>query len=344
MGSSLLSIRINWFYLLGGALLWSCFYAVMLHDVFDLAIGFAAIDSFIANSILLVSVFVAFNALRFYQPSADRIWFMLAAVIILSTLVVLAEQFALAMIFSNQVDQDFFEQTLLLRVGFALLGNAAAIGVGFQWYNINEQQEIQERKESIERMSKEAELFKLRHQLQPHFLFNSLNSINALITIEPQQARTMVQQLSAFLRGTIRGEDQTTVTLKEELEYLSLYLAIEQVRFGHRLATQITADDESNQAKLPPLLLQPLMENAIKFGLYGTTGDVRITLVASLKNGMLEVSISNPVDDDVETQRGTGFGLKAIKRRLFLIFGRTDLLETVKSTSEFKATLKIPQL
>ena len=106
------------------------------------------------------------------------------------------------------------------------------------WYNWQEQSEQEVRKQDAEKLTKEAELFKLRQQLQPHFLFNSLNSINALIGSRPQEARKMVQQLSDFLRGTIRKEEHQWVTLKEELQYLQLYLDIEKVRFGHRLFTK----------------------------------------------------------------------------------------------------------
>ena len=146
------------------------------------------------------------------------------------------------------------------------------------WYNWQEQQKNEERKTDAEKLAKEAELFKLRQQLQPHFLFNSLNSINALIGIRPEEARKMVQQLSDFLRGTIKKEETQWVKLKEEMQYLQLYLDIEKVRFGNRLATVIEIDEATQQMKLPALLLQPIVENAIKFGLYDTTGETVIRM------------------------------------------------------------------
>ena len=121
-------------------------------------------------------------------------------------------------------------------------------------------------------MAKESELFKLRQQLQPHFLFNSLNSINALIGNRPDEARKMVQQLSDFLRGTIKKEETQWVTLQEEMQYLQLYLDIEKVRFGNRLSTAIEIGEDVSEMTLPALILQPIVENAIKFGLYDTTG------------------------------------------------------------------------
>jgi len=103
------------------------------------------------------------------------------------------------------------------------------------------------------------------------------------------------------LRGTIKSDDVKSVLLQEELDHINLYLDIEKVRFGHRLQTVIDIDEEALELSIPPLLLQPLMENAIKFGLYGTTDDVLIELKASAVNNTLQVQISNPFDKDVNT-------------------------------------------
>ncbi len=146
------------------------------------------------------------------------------------------------------------------------------------------------------------------------------------------------------MRGTIKSDDVKSVLLQEELDHINLYLDIEKVRFGHRLQTVIDIDEEALELSIPPLLLQPLMENAIKFGLYGTTDDVLMELKASAVNNTLQVQISNPFDKDVNTQAGTGFGLSSIERRLNLIFNRNDLLSINKEAATFTATIKIPQL
>jgi LytS/YehU family sensor histidine kinase len=217
--------------------------------------------------------------------------------------------------------------------------------ISLLWYTQEEQQEMEARKTEAERLTKEAELFKLRQQLQPHFLFNSLNSISALTGSQPEKARHMIQQLSDFLRGTLRRDDQQWSTLKEELEYLQLYLDIEKVRFGYRLQTTINCEEASLQMKLPSLLLQPIVENAIKFGLYDTVGEVMISISAVKKNDLLEVRVENPFDaETAQPLRGTGFGLASIKRRLFLLFARQDLLETTSENDIFITTITIPQL
>lgn len=188
------------------------------------------------------------------------------------------------------------------------------------------QDEMQD-EEQAQQLRKDAELFKLRQQLQPHFLFNSLNSINALIGREPQRARQMVQQLSDYLRNTIKKEDNSFISFGEEMDDLRLYLAIEQVRFGHRLHVEEHLELECEGMKVPPFLLQPLVENAIKYGLYGTTGSVIINITVRAINKELLFTISNPYDADTVTVKGTGFGLESIRRRLYLLFARNDLLK-----------------
>jgi two-component system LytT family sensor kinase len=192
-------------------------------------------------------------------------------------------------------------------------------------------------------MAREAELQKLQLQLQPHFLFNSLNSINALVLINSSRARDMVQQLSDFLRATLKRADEQWITLKEELAYLELYLSIEKVRFGHRLDIQIESDDQIHIWLVPPLLIQPLVENAIKFGLYGTTEQVTIHIKTERIHDALQISISNPFDADMQPQEGSGFGLSGLQRRLYLLYARNDLLKTTIENNHFTVQLTLPE-
>ncbi len=189
---------------------------------------------------------------------------------------------------------------------------------------------------------KEAELFKLRQQLQPHFLYNSLNSISALILIAPEKAQEMIGKLSDFLRSSVQHESENTLPVRDELKYIQSYLAIEAVRFGDRLCVNIHTQ-YNDKATLPPFLLQPILENAIKFGLYGRTGQVSIDINITSDQHMLIISVSNPYDVNVLPPKGTGFGLEGIQRRLYLLFARTDLLEKKKDGDHFTTILKIPQ-
>ncbi|RFS25139.1 sensor histidine kinase [Chitinophaga silvatica] len=229
----------------------------------------------------------------------------------------------------------------------AFVGWMTISGTGFRsqmWYDAVDQQKDQKRKEDTQKIVKDAELFKLRQQLQPHFLFNSLNSINALIMLRPKEAREMVLKLSDFLRGSLKQEDDHWITLEEELKYLQLYLDIEKVRFGHRLSTNVVREESTQKLLMPPMLLQPVVENAIKFGLYDTTGEIVISIRSWLEGQLLYISIENPFDSESSLpNKGTGFGLSSIQRRLYLLFARQDLLETKSANGIFTTIIKVPQ-
>ena len=254
-------------------------------------------------------------------------------------------KFGLSSVFNNNPQYvDVLNKSMTIRFDIAFLVTGCVALTSMLWYNLQEQKETELRKADTEKLSKDAELFKLRQQLQPHFLFNSLNSINALIGNQPAQARKMIHQLSDFLRGTLKKEENEWVSADEEFQHLQLYLEIEKVRFGHRLNTKITLDESGGPLYLPAMLLQPIVENAIKFGLYDTTEDVTIYIEAKKTETFLVISVQNPFDPQTSSPRqGTGFGLNSVQRRLYLLFGRNDLLTTEINNNLFITTVKIPQ-
>ncbi len=302
-------------------------------------------DSLVSTGLLLLASLLVINSAKYYLPSTYQLVGILLSALILSLLWLFISNSLLKITFRSSVAYlDFLQNSLLVRfvLGFFILiivTTAATL-----LYNWQERQKENQRKADVEALSREAELFKLRQQLQPHFLFNSLNSINALIALDPPQARKMVQQLSDFLRGTLKKEESKMVTLEEEIGYLNLYLEIEKVRFGNRLQTRIDIGDDCKTALLPTLLLQPIVENAIKFGLYDTTGQTLITIHGHSEGNELIISVKNPFDPETSTpKKGTGFGLSSVKRRLYLLFARTDLLATGAEGNIFETIVKIPQ-
>ncbi|HYM94484.1 MAG TPA: histidine kinase [Chitinophagaceae bacterium] len=330
----------------------SCWLAVMFDITFVLkryGLGWdwsvAVIDSLVSCIILFVFCLLIMTMLRFHTPRQKNyfnifIW----CAFITGIWLALSHWLLTLLLGNNEGYSSFLNHSMIVRgsIGFLLSG---CVTLAFViWYNWEEQQENEKRKQDAEKLAKEAELFKLRQQMQPHFLFNSLNSINALIGIKPEEARKMVQQLSDFLRGTLKKEDHQLVTLQEELQYLQLYLDIEKVRFGNRLETNIECDELTRQMKLPALLLQPIVENAIKFGLYDTMGETLICINASAEDNSLILKVQNPFDPETSaTNQGTGFGLQSVQRRLYLLFGRSDLLVTDSKGNIFTTVVKIPQ-
>ena len=311
---------------------------------FGLSWQTAVVDSVINAILLILACLLVIMMLQYYLPQKEKYFHLVTWCILITVIIIVLTKVILKNIYAGNEEYIlFFNRSLWVRTSLDFLLLGCIILISVIWYNWQEQSEKEERKQDAEKLAKEAELFKLRQQLQPHFLFNSLNSINALIGSRPGEARKMVQQLSDFLRGTIRKEEHQWVTLKEELQYLELYLDIEKVRFGHRLSTMIECDESLDELKLPALLLQPIMENAIKFGLYDTVDEIEISLKAAREENNLVIIVTNPFDPETSVPKGTGFGLQSVHRRLYLLFARTDLVTTEVKENIFTTTIKIPQ-
>ena len=324
---------------------WALIQTLLVHRFF-IPWGIALKDSFISSTLLGLASFGAITLYRYYQPGKSNRIYRLFFAFIISLLFCAAVHWTLHYLFSDDAYYlQFLAASMPLRFIISFLIIAFVTLLNWLWNTMMEQQKFEDRKMEAEQLIKDAELSSLRQQLQPYFLFNSLNSISALAGTKPNEARKMIQQLSDFLRGTLKKDEQKIVPLREELDHLGLYLEIEKVRFGHRLNIEISAQDESLAATLPPLLLQPIVENAIKFGLYDTIGQITISLSSRLENAYLNIEIRNPFDPKTQNaNQGTGFGLNSIQRRLLLLYSRNDLLVTEKKDSQFITKLKIPQL
>jgi len=305
----------------------------------------ASIDAGISNLCLASASLIVINNMRYYLPGKERYWYVVVISLGLSAVWLMVTRGILWLfLHENSNYMQMLSQSLYIRFSLTFLLIGCITMVSLLWYTQQNEMAVQEKKIELEQLAKDAELFKLRQQLQPHFLFNSLNSISALAGSQPEKARHMIQQLSDFLRGTLKKEDQQFVPLQEEIAYLELYLDIEKVRFGHRLESHIEIQEAAKLALIPPMILQPLVENAIKFGLYDTIDAVTITIQASLDDRDLVISVRNPFDENtMPSGKGTGFGISYIQRRLFLLFGRTNLLHCSSEDQLFTAKLTIPQ-
>lgn len=323
---------------------WAAIQAYLIRQL-GYAWSTALVDASISQGVLALAGYSLNTSLHSYQPGQRNAIYALLVTIVLAILSVLVQRWLILQALSGvEGYSDFIANTWLLREGYAWLVFQFIAILTWFWVYVNDKQASEQRKEDAERLARNAELANLRMQLQPHFLFNSLNSISALVVTQPEKARAMIHQLSDFLRGTVRREDKTWITLGEELQLLQLYLDIEKVRFGHRLRTELTREEPALSAQLPPLLLQPLVENAIKFGLYDTIGEITISISAKLENRQLIIEVRNPYDPATsQPPRGTGFGLDSIRRRLYLLYFQNDLLEARQEGMSFITTMKIPQ-
>ena len=309
-----------------------------------LEIETAAADSLVFGVIVIVSLSVIQSMFSYFLPKKENLGQLVGIPLMLSVLGVVGHRYLLSWWFSEESEYlDFLRSTFYLRLAVLAGVEVLSAVLALLASKLQDQEQLNQRESQMLQLSKDAELAQLRQQLQPHFLFNSLNSINALVGSQPQKAREMVLQLSEFLRGTIRRDSQSWISLSEELNYLRMYLDIERVRFGHRLLVDFQVEEGAEAVKLPQLLIQPLVENAIKHGLYGLTGEVKIEVSGKREGNYFVLEVKNPFDPESTPAEGTGFGLSSVGRRLFLLFGRTDLLESGADGTQFKVKLKIPQ-
>ena len=191
-------------------------------------------------------------------------------------------------------------------------------------------------------LAREAELQSLRTQLDPHFLFNCLNSISALVTTDPKQAREMCGRLALFFRRTLELGAQELVSLSAEVELARDYLAIEEARFGDRLRHEIKVGSEAADRLLPPLILQPLLENAVRHGIGHLLegGEIRVE-VAWQRDG-LTLRVENPCDPERPRSRGAGVGLANVRKRLQAVYGAKSKMRVRDGGDRFEVVVRVP--
>jgi sensor histidine kinase YesM len=209
-------------------------------------------------------------------------------------------------------------------------------------YNHN-LQEKHRNESKLMAMVKEAELNLLKSQINPHFLFNSLNSISSLTITNPVKAQDMIIKLSDFLRYSISGNNNPKSALKFELENIQRYLDIEKIRFGDKLNYQPDILPACLDKTLPVMILQPLYENAVKHGVYESTEQITLSTIGRMEGDFLSIVIRNNFDSEFKSRKGAGIGLKNIRERLILIYHSDGLLKTTVENNIFEVKLLIPQ-
>ncbi len=237
---------------------------------------------------------------------------------------------------------QFFEATLIWRFLIGLLFYLLADSLYHMYIQHNEIQERITRESELRNLIMEAELKTLKFQINPHFIFNSLNSMSALTVIDPERSRGMILKLANFLRYTLANNEKQTAPLCDELRNIKLYLEIEKIRFEDKFEYIESVSEECSKISIPNMILQPLFENAIKHAVYESLEKVIIKLSCARENTFFRITLENNFDANIAAARGTGIGLQNIKNRLELMYHRPDLLEISKGANQFKVTIFIP--
>lgn len=250
-------------------------------------------------------------------------------------------------IYADPAIVQYMEQMSWQFFHIGITGYIAVAGFFYFWQFHTQAKAQAVREADLRRMSREAELKALKAQINPHFLFNTLNSINALAAKDPQKTRDVVTRLAGMLRYVLEGSEQDFVPLKQEVAFVEDYLAIEKTRLGENIQVTVRVEEGLSEVQVPPIILQPLVENSVKHGVAKQTGGGSVSVEIKEAKGNLECTVIDsgggleaPENSSDETG---GLGLKNIRERLRCVFGEAYSLTVENNTpAGVKATLVFP--
>ena len=257
--------------------------------------------------------------------------------------VVITKYIMLLVIQEETIYLAYWEATFPYRIGTGIFIYGLIILSYYLFISLTNLSEKIAKEAKLENLLKETEIKMLRSQINPHFLFNCLNSISSLTITDPDKAREMVIKLSDFIRYALSKKDEQPVSLRSELENIRLYLDIEKVRFGERLSIEENNDENCLDNKIPVILLQPLIENAVKHGVYESTESVRISIQAKVIDNYVTITITNNYEASSSSKKGTGTGLMNVVRRLELFYGNRASIKTLKEEGIYTVTIYLPK-
>ena len=324
-------------------------YAAILIIIWNVEWLQAAVDAFTFSSLFSVMGIAVWNVVKFSGLDSARVINTLATHLVAAGLLV----FVLVSGGEVILNALFIEQPEFYGFGSAyhiyrlIIGGLIYVLLAINFYLVFYYEEYRSRKireVEMDKHLKSAELNMLKAQINPHFIFNSLNSVSSLTLTNPEKAHEMVIQLADFLRYSIRKNADQKVKLEQEIEAIELFLEIEKTRFGDRLKVKVLCDEGSKSKMLPALILQPIIENAIKYSLHETDSDSVVKINCESTPDDLQIIITNNFDKDTVATKGEGIGLKNVINRLNLVYSRQDLLDTTITGDIFKVKITIPQI
>lgn len=237
---------------------------------------------------------------------------------------------------------QFFKDTVFLRVFVGVMSYITVVFYYYSYIFYQNNKENKAKEEQYKTLLRDAELKSLKSQINPHFLFNSLNSISSLTIVEPEKAHEMIIKLSDYLRFSLSHKPDEFIPLSRELENIGRYLEIEKIRFGDRISFGMNVPQACHEVMVPTMILQPLFENAVKYGVHENTDTTAIKVTASLSASLMTITISNNFDPTSIPSRGQGIGISNIRERLSLLFGSEELMSIDKQHSQFTISIRFP--
>jgi sensor histidine kinase YesM len=320
---------------------------LVLINQYKLELLQSALDSIFYNLSFAIIGLSLWYVVRFAKSSKPGVFYLIVNHITTATVLILlwisAIRNILESIFSESLQYLAFSNTAIIwRVSIGLLMYIILVLIYFAEQYYTDLQEKVLNENVLKSVAKEAELKMLKAQINPHFLFNSLNSISSLALTDSQKAHEMIISLSDYFRYSISKSENQYSTLKAELENCKRYLEIEQIRFGSKLKINFDIDNNILEYSLPAMILQPLYENAVKYGVYESIGQVYIYTLVKGNTDYFEIIIENNMEESAKGIKGEGVGLKNVKERLRLSYNTDNLLSAKHETGKFIISLKIP--
>mgnify|MGYP001559989621 CR=1 FL=1 len=285
---------------------------------------------------------VSFNSLDNYNTAKIFLNHIAAAVITSGFWIGIGYYIMSNVVSGNHIYSDFLTKSLVWRFLSGILFYAIIIAVDYVIIYYTNFQEKLIKEAELNALVKEAELKTLKYQINPHFIFNSLNSISSLTISNPSLAHEMTIKLSLFLRSILSKNEKQKNKLNEEIANVKLYLDIEKVRFNDKFDFVEEWKNECKELEVPSMILQPIFENAIKHGVYESLDKVTIKLSCGVENEYFKIMIENNFDPDAIPRKGEGIGIKNIRNRLKLIYNQENLLTVQKTDNLFRVNIFIP--
>ncbi|MES2734034.1 MAG: histidine kinase [Bacteroidota bacterium] len=325
----------------------SIIHAVILFYIYNIDLQAAAIDSLIFNSIFAGLGLGLWYIVRFVDVEKQGFFYVminhLAALAAVIFLWFSLGKLITGMFLGSANYQLFLKGSFAWRLLIGIFFYSVVVLLYYLIKYYGNFQEKMQQEADLNAVVKETELALLRSQINPHFIFNSLNSISSLTMTFPEKAQEMTIKLSDFLRYSLAQGEKNKTTLSEEIHNAGLYMDIEKTRFGSRLIFEPQLDAGCLEKLLPNMILQPLLENAIKHGVYESLETVTIRFGCAMENNALKISIWNNFDPEGTTKKGAGTGLRNIKNRLQLLYGQQDLLTINRTEDTYEVVIIIPQ-
>jgi two-component system, LytTR family, sensor histidine kinase AlgZ len=281
------------------------------------------------------------------RSGVDRIlWIHVSAAIVAALLWVLASWVVAWVLSANFLAlrslNERLDPELPLIFGMGILFYLLTVAFFYVLIAVEASKEAEARVMRASVLAREAELRALKAQVNPHFLFNSLNSISALTTSDAPKAREMCILLGDFLRRTLGLGEKTSIPLEEEMSLIHAFLAVEKIRYGARMQMEEKIDQEALDAQVPPLLLQPLVENAVGHGIANLVEGGWIKLAAERRDGELSIVVENLFDPEAPPRRKSGVGLANVRQRLAARYGNRANFATSVDGPCFRVAITLP--